>query len=75
MVLAGRVMGLRGDRRGRGPGLEEVVSSSDLFDAVGEFCGVRLEFPAAWMTITSGETLTWDIVRKEARPQEERQDA
>lgn len=57
------------------PGLDEVVSSSDLFDAVGEFCGVRLEFPTAWVTIRSGEAVTWDIARKGARPQEGRQDA
>ncbi|GAA2668178.1 hypothetical protein [Streptomyces lunalinharesii] len=46
------------------PGLDLVISTSEILNSVGEVCGVVLEFPVAWVTIRSGEALTWDIARK-----------
>ena len=47
------------------PGLDIVISTSDIRNSVGEVCGVLLELPMAWVTVRSGEALTWDISRKE----------
>ncbi|MFF8313272.1 hypothetical protein [Streptomyces lydicus] len=46
------------------PGLDRIVSASDIHNSVGEVCGVHLEFPAAWVSVRSGEALTWDISSK-----------
>jgi hypothetical protein len=47
-------------------GLDIIISASDIHNSVGEVCGVLLEFPVAWVTVRSGEVLTWDISRKES---------
>ncbi|MFI1200627.1 hypothetical protein K2224_14575 [Streptomyces sp. BHT-5-2] len=47
------------------PGLDRIISTSDIRNSVGEICGILLEFPAAWVTVRSGEALTWSISRKE----------
>ncbi|MCF6526613.1 hypothetical protein [Streptomyces sp. JJ36] len=48
------------------PDLDVIISTSDILNAVGEICGVLLEFPAAWVTIRSGKALTWEISRRES---------
>lgn len=48
------------------PGLDRIVSVSDIHNSVGEICGIHLEFPAAWVTVRSGEALTWGISSKES---------
>ncbi|PWI41371.1 hypothetical protein [Streptomyces sp. ICBB 8177] len=47
------------------PGFSEIVSSSEIHNPVGELCGIRLEFPAAWFTVKSGEALTLDFSPKD----------
>lgn len=47
-------------------GLDRIVSASDIHNSVGEVRGVHLEFPAAWVTVRSGEALTWGISSKES---------
>ncbi|MFD8649871.1 hypothetical protein [Streptomyces mirabilis] len=48
------------------PGLDSIISTSDIRNSVGEVRGVLLEFPLAWVSVRSGEALTWDISRKES---------
>lgn len=45
-------------------GLDEIVAVSDVFNSVGELCGILLEFPSASMVVSSGEAVTWEISRK-----------
>lgn len=47
------------------PGLDILISTSDIHDSVGEVCGVLMELPTAWITVRSAEALTVDISRKE----------
>ena len=46
------------------PGLDRIISVSEIHDSVGELCGVDLEFSAAWVTVRSGEALTWSVSRR-----------
>ncbi|WP_336160111.1 hypothetical protein [Amycolatopsis sp. VC5-11] len=47
------------------PGLDVIISKSEMLNAVGEICGVILEFPAALLTVSSGEAVTWSFSRKD----------
>lgn len=49
------------------PGFDRIISTSDIRNSVGEVCGILLEFPEAWVTVRSGEALTWSISRKDGR--------
>ncbi|MFH8346527.1 hypothetical protein [Streptomyces sp. NPDC018045] len=48
-------------------GFDEIVGVSEVLNSVGELSGLRLEFPMAYLTVRSGEVMTWDISRKEPR--------
>lgn len=48
------------------PGLDVIISTSDIYNSVNEVCGALLEFSAAWLTVRSGEVLKWDIACKKS---------
>ncbi|MGW7534070.1 hypothetical protein [Amycolatopsis sp. NPDC054798] len=47
-------------------GLDVIISKSEKINSAGEVCGVLLEFPAALLTVSSGEAVTWAFSRKES---------
>ncbi|NJQ04891.1 hypothetical protein [Streptomyces lonarensis] len=46
------------------PGIDVITSTSSLFDSTGENFGILLEFSKAWVTVSSGESLTLEIKHK-----------
>lgn len=45
------------------PGLDRIISVSEIHNSVGEFCGVDLQFSAAQVAVRSGEALAWNVSR------------
>ncbi|GAA0324559.1 hypothetical protein GCM10010302_74600 [Streptomyces polychromogenes] len=46
------------------PGLDEVLTVNAVHNEVGELYGVRIEFPAATLTVSSGNSVTWLVTPK-----------
>ncbi|WP_130796411.1 hypothetical protein [Streptomyces otsuchiensis] len=46
------------------PGIDVITSTSSLLDSTGENFGILLEFSTAWVTVSSGESITLEIKHK-----------